>query len=131
MDMNLSDTRSRQRRTSYRHHPLEFKRAVVEQSLKADMSAARVAREHGINANQVFTWRKAYREGRLDRTVFLPVSVKPLSVEPMDEAHSLRETVVPSLAPGRLVIERCGTRLIVEGRPDAQVLSQLLAALLG
>ena len=28
-------------------------------------SVARVARRHGVNANQVFYWRKQYREGRL------------------------------------------------------------------
>ena len=25
-----------------------------------------IARQHGVNANQVFHWRKLYREGRLD-----------------------------------------------------------------
>jgi transposase-like protein len=25
-----------------------------------------IARQHGVNANQVFHWRKLYREGRLE-----------------------------------------------------------------
>ena len=36
----------------------------------------------------------------------------------------------PAAAFGRLMIERKGARLTVEGRPDAQVLAQVLAVLL-
>ena len=36
----------------------------------------------------------------------------------------------PAAAFGRLTIERKGARLTVEGRPDAQVLAQVLAVLL-
>lgn len=50
----------------YRHHALAFKREVVEQSLAPTASVAKLAQEHGINANQIFAWRKAYRDGRLD-----------------------------------------------------------------
>jgi transposase len=28
-------------------------------------SVARVAQQHGVNANQVFYWRNLYRQGRL------------------------------------------------------------------
>jgi transposase len=33
--------------------------------LLAGASVSRVARRHDVNANQVFYWRKLYREGRL------------------------------------------------------------------
>jgi transposase len=36
------------------------KRQIVEQTLSSGMSVASVAREHGVNANQVFYWRKLY-----------------------------------------------------------------------
>ena len=42
-------------------------------------SVARVARRHEVNANQVFYWRKLYREGQLGITMatpLLPVKVK-------------------------------------------------------
>ena len=42
------------------------RRQIVEETLKAGASVARVARAHEVNANQVFKWRKLYREGRLD-----------------------------------------------------------------
>ncbi|MGH9482082.1 MAG: IS66-like element accessory protein TnpA [Terriglobales bacterium] len=41
------------------------KRRIVEATLVTGVSVARVAREHGVNANQVFYWRHQYRQGRL------------------------------------------------------------------
>jgi transposase len=41
------------------------KRRIVEETLVEDASVARVARLHGINANQVFGWRRLYQAGRL------------------------------------------------------------------
>lgn len=51
------------RRLTYR--PIEMKRWIVEQTFVAGASVAQVARKHGVNANQVFDWRKRYREGTL------------------------------------------------------------------
>ena len=109
----------------YRHHPVAFKRAVVEQSLQSNVSVSRLAREHGVNANQIFAWRKAYQEGRLGAPAFLPVMVTE-----GDEAATVIEPSAPCASSGRLVLERRGTRLIVEGEPSAQALAQVLAALL-
>ena len=39
----------------------EEKRRIVEETLKPGASVAIVAREHGVNANLVFGWRKLYR----------------------------------------------------------------------
>lgn len=108
----------------YRHHPVSFKRAVVEQSLRSDISVARLAREHGVNANQIFAWRKAYHEGRLGEATFLPVTLAAphasRALEPNADAGSA----------GRVVLERRGARLVIEGEPSAQVLAQVLEALL-
>ncbi len=41
------------------------KRRIVEETLIEGASVARVARAHGINANQVFGWRRLYLAGRL------------------------------------------------------------------
>jgi len=41
------------------------RREVVEEALQPGASVAGIARRHGVNANQVFHWRKLYREGRL------------------------------------------------------------------
>ncbi len=127
MDTNLSVVAAK--RGKYRHHPPEFKRAVVEQSLREGASLARVALEHGINANQVFAWRKAYKEGRLgektsNETAFLPVAVKPLEKR---SAH-IQSQALPG--QGHILIERRDIRLSIEGRPDMQTLHHILAALM-
>ena len=41
------------------------KRRIVEETLAEGASVARVARAHGVNANQVLHWRKLYLVGRL------------------------------------------------------------------
>jgi transposase len=43
----------------------EEKRRIVEATFVPGASIARVAREHGVNANQVFQWRHEYRKGSL------------------------------------------------------------------
>ena len=57
---------------------VEEKRRIVEETLEAGASVARVARRHAVNANQVFYWRKKYREGQLGTTPssrLLPVTL--------------------------------------------------------
>lgn len=41
------------------------KRRIVELTLQAGMSVARVAQAEGVNSHQVFQWRRAYRQGTL------------------------------------------------------------------
>jgi len=65
MDANFQPVISKNTRGHYRQHPLEFKRALVALSLEPGASVARIAREHGVNANQVFSWRRLYQQGRL------------------------------------------------------------------
>jgi transposase len=38
---------------------------IVEETLEAGSSVARVALKHGVNANQVFKWRRLHEAGRL------------------------------------------------------------------
>lgn len=55
----LTGVERRKRRT-----PQE-KIAIVQQSMEPGMTVSHVARLHGVNANQVFKWRKQYLEGSL------------------------------------------------------------------
>jgi transposase len=55
---------------------------IVEETLEVGASVARVARQHAVNANQVFYWRKKYREGRLGKSPsskLLPVTLSDIS----------------------------------------------------
>src|SRR5208282_3533628 len=61
---------------------VEEKRRIVEETLGEGASVARVARAHGVNANQVFGWRRLYLAGRLGgsgRIKLLPVHVNESS----------------------------------------------------
>ena len=122
MDTNLESPRTPARRGPYRHHGLEFKRAIVEETLRPGTSVALVAREHGINANQVFCWRKLYREGQLGNTssAMLPVTIEPEVAA--DQTNSAQ-------ASGSLLIESGRLRVRIEGRPDAETLRVVLAEL--
>src|SRR5271166_2598780 len=55
------------------------KRRIVEQTFEPGASVAKVARAHGVNANQVFAWRRQYRQGLLgegqETANLLPVHV--------------------------------------------------------
>ena len=67
--------------TKRRRRSLEEKRRIVEETLEPGASVARVARQHAVNANQVFYWRKKYREGRLGKgrsSNLLPVAVSDI-----------------------------------------------------
>src|SRR6516164_1828114 len=52
-----------------RRRTIKERRDIVEETLVPGASVARVARRHEVNANQVFYWRKLYREGRLGTTI--------------------------------------------------------------
>ena len=120
MGTKLEAIRTAARRGPYRHHGLEFKRAIVEETLRSGTSVALVAREHGINANQVFCWRKLYREGQLGdaASAMLPVTIEPEAA--VDRANS---------ESGSILIESGRLRVRIEGRPDAETLRVVLAEL--
>ena len=67
----LSEVRSRRRWT------MEEKRRITQETFLGGASVARVAQRYALNANQLFQWRKKYREGRLGSrttaTKLLPV----------------------------------------------------------
>jgi transposase-like protein len=48
-----------------RYRTMEERRCIGEETLAEGVSVAVVARRHGVNANQVFQWRKLYQSGLL------------------------------------------------------------------
>jgi transposase len=65
-DSVVRSRRERQFRTT------EEKRLIVEETRRAGVSVAAVAQAHGVNANQVFYWRKLYEAGQLECTRSVP-----------------------------------------------------------
>ena len=116
-----SQVKKRQKRS------VEEKRRIVEETLAAGASVARVARRHAVNANQVFYWRKKYREGRLGQgpsSKLLPVTLS-LSDSTCGKAASW------SSAVGSLEIKLSKGTIRVAGNVDVVVLRTAIESLLG
>lgn len=115
-------------RGPYRHHSHEFKRAVVEETFQPGAaSVAQIARHHGINANQVFKWRQAFRDGSLEgeTPTLLPVQVVHGSMAAPSVA------VRDSCSTGSvLIVEATRGRLHIEGQPHVDTLRVVLEQLL-
>ena len=109
----------------------EEKRRIVEATFVPGVSIARVAREHGVNANQVFQWRHEYRKGNLGvgqraQTRLMPVTV---TAEPNSVTLS---GMAPAIAPsGSIHIELPGRAVIsVEAGVDPELVRAVLGSLL-
>ena len=122
MDTNLAEpvARTSRRGIRYRHPPIEFKRALVEQSLLPGVSVSRLAREHGLNANLIFNWHKTYQAGGLrsvqDATL-LPIQVHDAqgSAHGTPVRQSPKESVRPSSPDdSRIVNEYQSRRVYIE-----------------
>ena len=112
------------------------KRKIVEQAMVPGASIARIAREHGVNANMVHYWRKLYREGRLGQNNtssvhLLPVSVSeaPSSVGQSATTLSAAAAVVPASTAGAIYIEFAKIHLRIENGADAALLRVALETL--
>ena len=76
------------------HRSAEEKRRIVEATFAPGTSIARVAREYGVNSNQVFQWRYEYRKG------ILGVHSKPTAkLLPVVVAEPEAVSTVPVVAP--------------------------------
>jgi transposase len=112
-----------------RRRSVEEKRRIVEETLEAGASVARVARRHAVNANQVFYWRKKYREGRLGKnhSKLLPVTLSDISGSKSGRAGCASS---PS-AVGSMEIKLAKGTLRVAGNVDIVVLRTAVECLVG
>jgi transposase len=110
-----------------RRRSIEEKRRIVEETLGAGASVARVAQRHAINANQVFAWRKRYREGRLGKSgKLLPVTVSDIPERKCRRVGS----IVPS-AVGTMEIKLPRGTVRIAGAVDVVALREVLECLAG
>ena len=107
------------------------KRRIVEETLVAGASVAKVARAHGVNANQVFGWRRLYRAGRLGEQraamKLLPVRVSESS--PVVEEHPVADFA--KAQSGTIHIELRQAQVHIEGGADPTLVRVLLECLRG
>lgn len=109
------------------------KRRIVEQTLSSDLSVAMVARQHGVNANQVFYWRKLYRAGQLHSNE-QPEGMRllPVSVSDEEPSQTAPEQNIPTTSGVSINIELPGRALVsVEGAVDAAIVRAVVESLRG
>ena len=128
VDTLSQDDPARAAKKKQRRRTIKERRDIVEETLVPGASVARVARRHDVNANQVFYWRKLYREGRLGismATPLLPVKVKaerPSKTLPEDN---------PTLSSGTMEIRLSRGTLRIAGSVDVLALRAVLECLAG
>jgi transposase len=113
--------------------PISQKRRIVEETLVEGASVARVARANGVNANQVFHWRKLYLAGRLGEA---PAAVKLLPVVTVEAVPAapveVRSGIIAANAvTGSIHIKLGQAQIRIEGSADASLLRLVLESLRG
>ena len=130
---SVQASRSRKMRT------LEEKRRILEEATAPGASIAAVARQHGVNANLVFAWRRLHQRGLLEGcrepAALLPVKVATPTVLP-DRVSRPTKVVEPTpprrKGSGRIEIEMPGgVKVWVHGRVERGALGAVLAVLRG
>ena len=120
-----SHSRKRLRRTP------EEKRRIVEATFIPGASIARVAREYGVNANQVFQWRYEYRKGTLGVRQQGQTKLMPVTVTAEPNSITLAGIAPVTAASGSIHIELPGRAVIsVEAGVDPELVRAVLGSLL-
>jgi transposase len=114
-------------KTKKRRRTIKEKRDIVEETLVPGASVARVARKHDVNANQVFYWRKLFREGRLG--ISMNPQLLPVKVEAERPTEAVK-SVVPTLSPGTMEIAFPRGTLRIAGSVDVVALRTAMECLL-
>lgn len=135
METAAQDQERSRRKRQYR--TAEEKRRIVEDTLSPDVSVAIVARRHGVNANQVFHWRKLYEAGMLGSSSDQPkdscgVRLLPVMVEDEPSGCEQQKNELAAASAGTINIEFPGRALVsVEGSPDPAVVRAVIESLRG
>ena len=104
---------------------IKERREIVQETLVPGSSVSRVARRHDVNANQLFYWRKLYREGRLGSGAATPLLSVKVSEQPAEAAECDR----PVLRSGTMEIQVSKGTIRIAGSVDVVVLRTVLECL--
>jgi transposase len=124
LGVGLAESPRRRRRSA------EERRLIVEETLEIGTSVARVAQKYAVNANQVFQWRRLYRDGHLGAPPQSGMKLLPVSLVEEDEAEKPALIADSSPSPGSIHIELPGeVRISFEGRVDPATVRAVLQSL--
>jgi transposase len=115
------------------------KRRIVEETQREGASVRSVARAYDIPANQLFHWRKLYREGLLGTEAEAATGSGLVAVRVVgeqqprvkQERQSREDRLVNRASVGTIQIETGKGRLMVEGAADPATLRVVLERMLG
>jgi transposase len=108
-----------------RSWPEALKREIVAASLAPGASVSVVARRYDVNANQVFSWRKRFRDIPAAAAVKAVARLVPVMVTPERDAAARQ----PSTAVETIEIGLGDYRVRVGSAVDAQALRRVLDVL--
>ena len=116
-----------------RFRSVSEKRRIAELTFEPGASVALVARAHGVNANQVFKWRRALKRGELNEASAASTAMLPVSLSGSHEiTGELREADAQAPPPvvGAIHIELPGRAMIsVESGADPVLLRLIFESL--
>jgi len=113
---------------------IEEKLRIVKLTLEPGASAAGIALANGVNANQMFRWKRQYERGELKpRGGKRATALVPVTIAAELEAPKLVESSIPAAAlppAGSVTIEFPGRALLsIEGPADPAVIRVVLESL--
>ncbi len=129
-DVDTSDGRRRRNK----RWPEALKREIVAATLKPGASVSVVARQYDVNANQVFMWRRRYRDAGEQPALQPPSSTPalvPVTITPQPEAAPVVPPALPAETASKTIeIELPdGCRVRVGSGLDVRALKRVLDVL--
>ena len=130
-------------RSKRQYRTVEERRRIVEETMVPGASVARVARAHGVNANQVFAWRKLYQSGLLESqnatsagtsgVRLLPVAVSTeMERAPAQTAFmASRQVADRHASAGSIELTLAQAQIRITGQVDTGALLMILESLRG
>ncbi len=115
----------------------EEKRRIVDESFRPGASVSRIARNHDINTNLLFTWRRQHGRGELVAAAgsVLPAALLPVTITQSNKrskrpaqsgAAKVRRRKQPA---GLIEIDLPGASIRIHGHADREALAQVLSLL--
>jgi transposase len=113
---------------------VEEKLRIVKLTLEPGASVAGIALANGVNANQVFRWKRQYERGELKpRSAKRATALVPVTIAAEPEAPTLVESSMPAASlssAGSVTIEFPGRALLsIEGAADPALIRAVLESL--
>ena len=121
-------------RRGRRRRSVSEKLQIVQLTMEPGASVAEIARAHGVNANQVFKWRRLFERGQLSDGVAISTALLPVTVTADSEMKPATTDAgtadVQTSSGGAIHIELPGRAMIsVENGADPAVVRCVLESL--